>query len=106
MIWKRLKTMSPIVLVSSLLFFVSTTTWRSADAETQVWWSDQNETQALFENGLVGMLPADTAVTKRPRKPFSCPLDCLCQNPTSVDCRGTDISNITNLLLQESVIKL
>ena len=95
--------MSPIVFFSSLLIILSTTTWRLADAESQVWWPNQNETQPLLENGLVGILPAETAVTKQP---FSCPIDCLCQNSVSVDCRGTDISNITNLLLEESVTKL
>ena len=111
MIWNRCEiTMNPRVtaLTSLLLLLLSTVSWRLAKAETEVWWSDHNETQSFLENELVGTLPVVTAVTSAiPKQPsFSCPIDCLCQNAVSVDCRGTDISNVTNFLLQEPIIKL
>jgi len=49
--------------------------------------------------------PASSAdVTAAPE--FVCPLDCICKNAESVDCRGAGIRNISRLLRHRSVIKL
>lgn len=36
----------------------------------------------------------------------SCPVDCVCKNSETVDCRGAGIKNVTNFLANHRVTKL
>lgn len=56
---------------------------------------------------VAGASQDQTASNDVVQRPFSCPNDCQCKKPQTVDCRGIGIDNITGLLSQQAgVVKL